>query len=208
MAASAVIVGLGNPGSEYEGTRHNVGFMVVDRIAERLGCAPIRDKRYGALAAKGMLRSAGREVEVLLVKPQGFMNLSGDPVKKAVNDLGLSPESLVEKLIVVHDELDLATGRLKLQTSRGAGGHNGIRSIIGALGTNGFARIRFGVDKPPKGPDGKPLGVDWVLGRFGKSEWKQVVEPAIDLAAEAAEIAVLEGFQKAANRYNGEPVAK
>ena len=204
MAASHVIVGLGNPGSEYEGTRHNVGFMVVDRIAERLGCAPIRDKRYGALAAKGVLKG----VEVLLVKPQGYMNLSGDPVKKAVSDLGLDPESLVEKLIVVHDELDLPTGRLKLQASRGAGGHNGIRSIIGALGTNGFARIRFGVDKPPKGADGKPLGVDWVLGRFGKSEWRDVVEPAIDLAAEAAEVAVLDGFQKAANRYNGETASK
>ena len=198
MAASHVIVGLGNPGSEYEGTRHNVGFMVVDRIAERLGCAPIRDKRYGALAAKGVLKG----VEVLLVKPQGYMNLSGDPVKKAVNDLGLDPESLIEKLIVVHDELDLPTGRLKLQASRGAGGHNGIRSIIGALGTNGFARIRFGVDKPPKGPDGKPLGVEWVLARFGKSEWRDVVEPAIDLAAEAAEVAVLDGFSKAMNRYN------
>src|SRR3954469_18580762 len=200
MAASHVIVGLGNPGSEYEGTRHNVGFMVVDRIAERLGCAPIRDKRYGALAGKGVLKG----VEVLLVKPQGYMNLSGDPVKKAVSDLGLETESLVEKLIVVHDELDLPTGRLKLQASRGAGGHNGIRSIIGALGTNGFARIRFGVDKPPKGADGKPLGVDWVLGRFGKSEWRDVVEPAIDLAAEAAEVAVLDGFSKAMNRYNAE----
>lgn len=204
MAVSHVIVGLGNPGGEYEGTRHNAGFMVVDRIAERNGAAPIRDRRYGALVAKAILRRGGQEAEVLLVKPQGYMNLSGEPVKKAVQDVGLAPDQWTEKLIVVHDELDLPAGRLKLQTNRGAGGHNGIKSIIGSLGTNGFARIRFGVDKPPRGPDGKPLGVDWVLSGFSKSEWK-TVEPALDLAAEAAEAAVLEGFQKAANRYNAEP---
>jgi len=204
VAASHLIVGLGNPGSEYEGTRHNAGFMVVDRIAERLGCAPIRDKRYGALVAKGRVRSGQKEVELLLLKPQGYMNLSGEPVKKAVQDVGMADVDWPERLIVVHDELDLLPGRLKLQTNRGAGGNNGIKSIIGSLGTTNFARIRFGIGKPPKGPDGKPLGADWVLSNFSKSEWRDVIEPALTRAAEAVEVAVLEGFQKAANRYNTE----
>lgn len=208
MGASHVVVGLGNPGDEYEATRHNVGFMVVDRLAQRLGCAPIRDRKYGALAAKGRLG----EHELLLVKPQGYMNRSGDPVRKAVGDAGLPEELWPERLIVVHDELDLPVGRLKLQASRGAGGHNGIRSIIGSLGTNAFVRVRFGVDKAPAGrrgsggvPPGKPeraeTGADWVLSPFAKSE-RPVVDETIERAAEAVEAIVLRGLDAASNEYN------
>lgn len=193
MGASHVVVGLGNPGAEYEATRHNVGFMVVDRLAQRLGCAPIRDRKYGALSQKGRLG----EHELLLVKPQGYMNRSGDPVRKAVGDAGLPEELWPERLIVVHDELDLPVGRLKLQASRGAGGHNGIRSIIGSLGTNAFVRVRFGVDKAPAGRE----GADWVLSPFAKSE-RAIVEETIERAAEAVEAIVLRGLDAASNEYN------
>lgn len=195
MAVTHVIVGLGNPGDEYEGSRHNVGFMVVDRIAERLGCAPVRDRKYGALAARAKLG----EFELLLVKPQGYMNLSGEPTRKALGDAGLPEEDWKEKLIVVHDELDLPVGRMKIQADRGAGGHNGIKSIIGSLGTQAFARVRVGVDKPPKGQ-----GTDWVLGRFKKGEAAAVAD-AIERAADAVEQMVRKGVDAAANEFNREP---
>lgn len=194
MAVTHVIVGLGNPGDEYEGSRHNVGFMVIDRIAERLGCAPVRDKKYGALAARGRLG----EYELLLVKPQGYMNLSGEPTRKALGDAGLPEEDWKEKLIVVHDELDLPVGRMKIQADRGAGGHNGIKSIIGSLGTQAFARVRVGVDKPPKG-----RGADWVLGRFKKGEAAAVAD-AIERAADAVERMVKKGVESAATEFNRE----
>lgn len=194
MAVTHVIVGLGNPGDEYEGSRHNVGFMVVDRIAERLGCAPVRDKKYGALAARGRLG----EFELLLVKPQGYMNLSGEPTRKALGDAGLPIEDWKEKLIVVHDELDLPVGRMKIQADRGAGGHNGIKSIIGSLGTQAFARVRVGVDKPPKGQ-----GTDWVLSRFKKGEAAAVAD-AIERAADAVEKMVKKGVDTAATEFNRE----
>lgn len=197
MAVTHVIVGLGNPGDEYEGSRHNVGFMVVDRIAERLGCAPVRDKKYGALAARGRLG----EFELLLVKPQGYMNLSGEPTRKALGDAGLPIEDWKEKLIVVHDELDLPVGRMKIQADRGAGGHNGIKSIIGSLGTKGFARVRVGVDKPPKGQGAQ--GADWVLSRFKKGEAAAVAD-AIERAADAVEVMVRKGVEAAATEFNRE----
>ena len=195
MAVTHVIVGLGNPGDEYEGTRHNIGFAVVDRIAERLGCAPVRDKKYGALAARGRLG----DLDLLLVKPQGYMNLSGEPTRKALGDAGLPKEDWKEKLIVVHDELDLPVGRMKLQTDRGAGGHNGIKSIISSLGTQAFVRVRVGVDKSPKG-----RGSDWVLGGFSKAE-RPVIDEVVERAAEAIEAIARRGFDKAANEFNREP---
>src|SRR5687767_742310 len=175
MGASHVIVGLGNPGDEYEGTRHNVGFEVVDRLAERLGTS-IRDKKYGALAARGRMGTN----EVILVKPQGYMNLSGEPTRKAWLDASIEESDMKERLIVVHDELDLPVGKLKIQTDRGPGGHNGIRSIIQSLGTQSFARVRVGVNKPPK----ERRGADWVLSRFSKAERAQIDE-VIQQAVEA-----------------------
>lgn len=202
MGVSHVVVGLGNPGDEYEGTRHNAGFMVVDRLAERLGSGPISNKKYGALAVRGRLG----ELELLLIKPQGFMNLSGDPVKKAVADVALPRELWTERLIVVHDELDLPLGRIKLQASRGAGGHNGIKSIISSLGTNEFVRVRVGVDKPSGGgrAPGDSQVVDWVLTRFAKSE-RAVVDETIDRAAAAVEAIVKKGLGPAGSEYNLAP---
>lgn len=192
MAVTHVIVGLGNPGDEYEKTRHNVGFMVVDRIAERLGCAPVRDKKYGAHAARARLG----DFELLLVKPQSYMNLSGEPTRKALADAGIPKEEWKDKLIIVHDELDLPVGRMKIQADRGAGGHNGIKSLISSLGTQAFARVRVGVDKPPKGK-----GVDWVLAGFSKAEVPVIAE-AIERAAEAVEMMIRKGVDAASNQFN------
>ena len=207
MPAEFVIVGLGNPGSEYERTRHNVGFDVVDRLAAKLGCAPLRDKQYGALVARGRLESH----ELLLVKPQSYMNLSGEPVRKAVGDQGIE----ADHLIVVHDELDLPVAKLKLQANRGPGGHNGVASIIQALGTKAFLRVRIGIDKPPRGrqgvrgssldqPGGRASTVDWVLTRFSKSE-QSLVDAAVDRAVEAIEAIVLRGMDAAGNAFNRDP---
>ncbi len=191
MAVSHVIVGLGNPGGDYEGTRHNVGFEVLDRLAEKLGCGPIRDRKYGALAARGRLG----EAELLLVKPQGYMNLSGEPTRKAWLDAGLPDDEMKERLIVVHDELDLPVGKLKLQTDRGPGGHNGVRSIIQTLGKQSFARVRVGVDKPQRGKE----GADWVLSRFSKAERAQIDEVVVQ-AVEAIEKIVTAGLHKAVSQ--------
>ena len=192
MPAEFVIVGLGNPGSEYDGTRHNLGFDVVDRLAVKLGCAPVRDKQYGALVARGRLEGH----ELLLVKPQSYMNLSGEPVRKAVGDQGIEADHLV----VVHDELDLPVAKLKLQANRGPGGHNGVASIVQALGTKEFLRVRIGIDKPVRGRSGT---VDWVLTRFPKSE-QPLVDAAVDRAVEAIEAIVLRGMDAAGNAFNRE----
>jgi peptidyl-tRNA hydrolase, PTH1 family len=126
------------------------------------------------------------------------MNLSGEPTRKALGDAGLPNEDWKEKLIVVHDELDLPVGRMKIQADRGAGGHNGIKSIIGSLGTQAFARVRVGVDKPPKGQ-----GADWVLGRFKKGEAAAVAD-AIERAADAVEMMIKKGVDAASNEFNRE----
>jgi len=194
VSASHVIVGLGNPGDEYEATRHNAGFMVVDRLARKLGCE-VRSKQYGAMVGRGRLG----EHELLLVEPQSYMNLSGDPVRKAVDDQGLSD---LRNLIVVHDELDLPVGRLKLVFDRGAGGNKGVASIISALGTKAFSRVRVGIDKPPR-----TQTVDWVLTKFSKSEW-QVMDATIDRAVTAIEALVTKGFDAAGNEFNRDEAVK
>lgn len=194
MPASHVIVGLGNPGDEYEETRHNAGFMVVDRLARRIGCE-VHGKQYGARVGRGRLG----DQELLLVEPQSYMNLSGDPVRKAVSDQGLED---LRKLIVVHDELDLPVGRLKLVFDRGAGGNKGVASIISSLGTKAFTRVRVGIDKPPRSQT-----VDWVLTRFSKSEW-QVMDATIDRAVAAIEAVVTKGFDAAGNEFNRDEEAK
>jgi PTH1 family peptidyl-tRNA hydrolase len=194
VPASHVIVGLGNPGGEYEETRHNAGFMVVDRLARRIGCE-VHGKQYGARVGRGRLG----DQELLLVEPQSYMNLSGDPVRKAVSDQGLED---LRKLIVVHDELDLPVGRLKLVFDRGAGGNKGVASIISSLGTKAFTRVRVGIDKPTRSQT-----VDWVLTKFSKSEW-QVMDATIDRAVAAIESLVTKGFDAAGNEFNRDEEAK
>jgi peptidyl-tRNA hydrolase, PTH1 family len=188
-----LVVGLGNPGRQYQGNRHNVGFRVVEQLAARAGAPSPRDK-YGAVLYEIAL---GAE-RVILCKPMEFMNVSGQAVRQVAGFHKIP----AARTIVVHDELDVPFGRLKLGAGGGAGGHNGIRSIIAELGTPDFARVRFGVDRPP--PNWQ--GADYVLANFTGTEQKEL--PAlIDLAADAVEDIVARGLSAAMNKFNTKPKA-
>ncbi len=182
-----VIVGLGNPGAQYASTRHNVGFMVVDHLAQRYGIAVTRRLCNATTAT---LTIAGGKV--CLAKPQTYMNLSGDAVGCLLRYYKLTPADL----LVVYDDRDLPVGRIRLRERGGAGGHRGMESIIGALGTDSFARLRIGI--------GRPLEMDavnHVLSTFSAEE-RPVIEEAVDRAADAIEAAVTDGMAAAMNRYN------
>ena len=183
-----LIVGLGNPGEKYAETRHNVGFLVAVRLAERNG---VTLKRKGYQGLYGVGRVAGDQATILL--PQTYMNRSGASVGPALQSLGVSPGDL----IVVHDEIDLEYGCLRVKVGGGHGGHNGLRSLCGALNDPGFTRLRVGVGRPPAGGNVS----SYVLNRFNAAERKQLTD-YVDLAAEAVEAVMVDGAQVAMNRYN------
>lgn len=187
-----LIVGLGNPGTQYAETRHNIGFMVVSHLAKRAGIAL---KRKGYQGFYGVGRVAGEEVTILL--PQTYMNCSGESVAPACQSLGVNPGDL----IVVHDEIDLAFGCLRVKTGGGHGGHNGLRSIGGTLGENGYARLRMGIGRPPAGGDVS----GHVLSRFNATE-RILLQQYFEVAADALELLLREGAQEAMNRYNNREV--
>jgi len=183
-----LIVGLGNPGTQYAETRHNIGFMVVTHLAERSGIAL---KRKGYQGFYGVGRVAGEEVTILL--PQTYMNRSGASVAPASQSLGVTPGDL----IVVHDEIDLAFGCLRVKAGGGHGGHNGLRSIGGALGEGDYARLRMGVGRPPAGGDVS----GHVLSRFNATE-RVSLQKYFEVASDALELILREGAQEAMNSYN------
>jgi PTH1 family peptidyl-tRNA hydrolase len=184
-----LIVGLGNPGIEYQLTPHNLGFLAIDRIAGRLG-VDVRNRQCRALTARSVI---GGEA-VLLAKPETYMNLSGVSVRELVEEYEAKPES---DLIVIQDELDFSLGTLRIHTRRSSAGHNGIESIIGALGTQDFLRIRIGVAPDYKVSDGK----DYLLSAMKKKEL-QVVDGILDTAEEAVNVILKEGPAAAMNRFN------
>ena len=184
-----VIVGLGNPGREYAQTKHNVGFMFVDALASHLGVTEWREK-FDALVAETRI---GTE-KVLLVKPQTYMNLSGESVAEVMNFYKLDPD---EEMIVIFDDISLEPGRIRIRKKGSAGGHNGIKSIIAMTGTQGFSRIKVGVGEKPQGWD----LADHVLGRFS-SEDRAKVEEAIGHAMDAAVLMIQGETDKAMNIYN------
>jgi PTH1 family peptidyl-tRNA hydrolase len=183
-----LIVGLGNPGKRYENTRHNAGFLVVDRLAQRWDCA-IEKKQLGALVATARIG----DQPVVFAKPQSFMNRSGQPVASLLGYYKVEPS----KLIVIHDELDLEVGRIKLKLGGGHGGHNGIRDIKAQLGKRDFSRVRFGISKPPADWDAS----NYVLGKW-PTEQQSAVGDAVEHAADAVEGIVREGLQRAMNTFN------
>ena len=185
-----LIVGLGNPGPRFAGTRHNAGFLVLDRLASQLG-VKIDRARFSGYTARAQL--AGQPV--LLLKPTTMMNLSGQSVRQAARYYGIAPEHIV----VVFDDISLAPGRLRVRAAGSAGGHNGIKSIIAELGSQDFPRVKLGVGDRPR-PDYDLA--DWVLGRFTDSE-RKLVSDAADRAAGAGEEILAHGPAAAANRYNG-----
>lgn len=183
-----LVVGLGNPEDEYEGTRHNVGFEVADTLAKRAGLR-FSDKKFKARMARGDI--AGESC--VLLKPQTYMNVSGESVGPAAGFFKLA----TKEIIVVHDELDLPIGRIKLKIGGGHGGHNGLRSLKQHLPDDGFVRVRIGIGRPP--PEWDPA--DYVLSRFKSSERREA-DRAVDEAADAVESILRDGLDKAMNVYN------
>jgi peptidyl-tRNA hydrolase, PTH1 family len=184
-----LIVGLGNPGVEYRLTPHNIGFLAVDRIASVNG-VEVRNRQCRALTARVQFGSE----QVLLAKPETYMNLSGLSVRELVAEYEVSPET---DLIVIQDELDFALGTLRIHTRRSSAGHNGIESILGALGTNDFLRIRVGVAPERKVQDGQ----SYLLSPFRKAEL-EVVDGTLNTAADAVKAILTEGAAAAMNRFN------
>lgn len=188
-----LIVGLGNPGSRYAETRHNIGFMVVEKLAATLGIAL---KKRGHQGIYGVGRSFGQELTLLL--PQTFMNLSGASVGSACKSLGVLPGDLV----VVHDDIDLPFGTMKIRTGGGHGGHNGIRSIREVLGTGEFVRIKMGVGRPHPGGD----VAAYVLGRFAAEERKRL-DIVLANSVTALETLLSQGIQQCMNQFNNRDIS-
>jgi len=187
-----LIVGLGNPGIEYQFTPHNLGFLAVDRIAQQC-TVEVRNRQCRALTARAVIGSES----VLLAKPETFMNLSGLSVRELLAEHTLSPET---DLIVLQDELDFPLGTLRLHRNRSSAGHNGIESLIGALGTQDFLRIRMGVAPDRKVED----GMTYLLSPLRKAQLK-VVDGVLDTAAETVKVILTEGEAAAMNRFNRKP---
>ena len=187
-----LIVGLGNPGIEYQFTPHNLGFLAIDRIASEYG-VEVRNRQCRALTAKIEM---GTDT-VLLAKPETFMNLSGASVRELVSKYEVSPE---EDLIVIQDELDFPLGTLRIHRRRNSAGHNGIESVIGALATNDFLRLRMGVAPERTIED----GMSYLLSPLRKAQLK-IVDGMLDTAAEAVKVILTEGTAAAMNRFNRGP---
>jgi PTH1 family peptidyl-tRNA hydrolase len=186
-----LIAGLGNPGPEYAGNRHNAGFMVADLLAERMGARFTRDRSRAAVATG---RLAG--FPVTLAKPLTFMNLSGRPVATLRSFYKIPPE----RIVVVHDELDLPFGTLRLKLGGGDNGHNGLRSVTPALGTRDYLRVRVGIGRPP----GRMDAADYVLHDFSAAERKLLPE-VLERAADATEALLRRGLAAAQNEFHAAP---
>ena len=188
-AGPALVVGLGNPGPEYERTRHNVGFMVADVLAERVGDRFTVHKKSGADLVEARLD--GRKV--LLAKPRTFMNVSGRPVAALARFFAVPPTDV----IVVHDELDLPFGTVRLKRGGGEGGHNGLRSVSNALTTKDYLRVRFGIGRPP----GRQDPADFVLKPFSAPERKEL-PVIVEQTADAVELLLRVGLEPAQNQLH------
>ena len=184
-----IIAGLGNPDRQYEGTRHNAGFDVIDRIAEKYNIA-VDTKKHRAYIGKGIIDGQ----KVILAKPQTYMNLSGESIRSLVDYYKIDEEN---ELLVVYDDISLDVGQLRIRAKGSAGGHNGIKNIIAHLGTQVFPRIKGGVGEKPKGYD----LADYVLGHFSKAE-RERMEEGYDHAVRAAEMIVSGQLSEAMNEFN------
>lgn len=184
-----IIAGLGNPTDKYRGTRHNVGFDAIDKIAEIYGIK-VDTLKHRALIGKGIIEGE----KVVLMKPQTFMNNSGEAIREAVNFYKIDPE---EELIIIYDDITLAEGRLRIRGKGSAGGHNGIKSIIAHTGTEKFKRIRVGIGEKPAQMD----LADYVLGRFSP-DMRKLVDEGIEKAADAVKIMISQDINAAMNKHN------
>ncbi len=185
------IIGLGNIGEEYRRTRHNAGFMVIDALSKRWGI-PLKEIKYSSFFGRGKVEREKESVMVVLAKPLTFMNLSGKAVKPLVDALKIP----VSHLIVIHDDLDLPIGRIKIKVDGGAGGHKGIASILSFIDPE-FIRVKIGIDKPLS----KNKTVDYVLSRFNREE-ELIMQQTIIYAADAIELIIFKGVGEAQTIYN------
>jgi PTH1 family peptidyl-tRNA hydrolase len=198
-----LVIGLGNPGREYVGTRHNIGFEVIDRLADRLGLTfaagefdRVAKSKFDGLAMDGVWQTpAGSSEKVLLLKPLTYMNLSGKSVQAAMAFYQLSPP----EIMVILDDLALPCGKMRLRANGSSGGHNGLKDIERALGTAEYPRLRLGIDAPPPRVPGR----DYVLGKFS-DEQISMIEPAIIRATNAVLACIESGIQPAMNRFNAD----
>ena len=183
-----LIAGLGNPTREYEKTRHNVGFSVIDVLADKYNI-DVSDRKHKALCGKGVIEGE----KVLLLKPQTFMNLSGESIREAVDYYKIDPEDI----IVIYDDISLDVGQIRIRKKGSAGGHNGLKNIIKMLGHDTFTRVRMGVGEKPKNYD----LADYVLGHFPVEE-RKVMDDATKTAAEAIRMILTESADAAMNHFN------
>jgi PTH1 family peptidyl-tRNA hydrolase len=191
-----LVVGLGNPGPEYTATRHNVGAMVVDQLADSVGVRLARHKQAHAQAAETKLGVPGSVVPVVLVVPMSYMNESGGPVKAAMTYYGVE----ADRLIVAHDELDIDFAALRVKFGGGDNGHNGLKSIRRAIGTGDFYRVRVGIGRPP----GRQDPAEFVLKPFGSTERNELPD-LLSRGSDAVEALVLDGLESTQNRFNAAP---
>jgi peptidyl-tRNA hydrolase, PTH1 family len=182
-----LIVGLGNPGAKFDRTRHNIGFDLVDQLAKRWQISVADQKKFQGLVGEGWVNRQ----KIVLLKPQTFMNLSGQSVRAVLDWYKLEPT----EVLVLYDDLDLPLGRLRIRLSGSAGGHNGMKSIISHLGTNSFPRLRMGIGKS----DDETIA--HVLGKFSAAE-SEIVNETLQVAADAVDLSVGAGVEKAMNKYN------
>jgi PTH1 family peptidyl-tRNA hydrolase len=186
-----LVVGLGNPGTSYARNRHNVGFMVADLLASRIGAKFGRARRAATDVAEGFLRAGGPKL--ILAKPTTYMNLLGAPTVNLAQFYKIQPDHI----IAVHDDLDLDFGRIRVKIGGGEGGHNGLRSITGSLSTKDYVRVRFGIGRPP----GRQDPADYVLTDFKAAERKEL-EFLVDRAADIAESVIDIGVEPTQNKYH------
>lgn len=184
-----LIAGLGNPTTQYDKTRHNIGFRMIDKLADRYNIS-FADTKLKGLVGKGII---GGE-RVLLVKPLTYMNLSGECIRAVADFYKID----LEDIIILYDDISLDVGKLRVRKKGSAGGHNGIKSIIAHLGSEEFKRIRFGVGDKPKQMD----LADYVLGRFTKEE-EEIIASKLETVCDAVECMITEGADSAMNKYNG-----
>jgi PTH1 family peptidyl-tRNA hydrolase len=182
-----IVVGLGNPGKQYDQTRHNVGWMVLDRLADRAGLSG----RIKSRDASAVVRGRYRDIDLVLVKPMTYMNLSGEAVRKVL----ARERAPLEDLLIVYDDFDLPLGRIRMREEGSAGTHNGLRSVIGEMGTQKIARLRVGIGDPGH------RAIDHVLSRFTPEEQRDL-DGVLEAATDAVEDWALHGASKTANRWN------
>ncbi|WP_105616714.1 aminoacyl-tRNA hydrolase [Vallitalea okinawensis] len=188
-----LVVGLGNPGTQFAATRHNIGFDAVDYIAYKHNI-DLSKKKYRAYVGQGMMNGQ----KVILMKPQTYMNNSGESIIQAVNFYKIPPENI----IVIYDDTSLEIGRLRIRTKGSAGGHNGIKNLIAHLGGQVFGRVKVGVGEKPPGWD----LADYVLGRFSEEELREHVGPALRTVNDAVETIINDGYLQAMNLFNQKKV--